>query len=258
MGEQTACVRYGVLGEQTWGTHAEFVRVPAANLEHVPVDVDDECLLCAGGSWTTAWRALVTVARVAPGETVVIVGASGGVGTGAIRIARLAGCRVVAIVGAAWKVDRACATGADVAFEWDGAFRDRVLDVTNGGGAEVVLDTVGAATWRESVRSLRPFGRMVVCGATSGDIPAISIREVYQRHGRILGAPLGNRSDFCRLLRCLTTGQLKPVVHARLPLDAIHDGLHMLEDRTFFGKIAVHLPGDQPRRMSVEQRGTLS
>jgi NADPH:quinone reductase-like Zn-dependent oxidoreductase len=240
IGEETACLSYGALGEQIWGSHAQYVSIPGRNLVRVGPDVSLEALACAGGSWTTAWRALVTVANVRPAETVAIVGASGGVGTGAIRIAKLAGCRVIAIVGSGWKAERAVEIGADHAIDYNAeSFRDRTLDLTDGLGADVVLDSVGAATWRDSLNSLRSFGRMVICGATSGDTPDISIREVYQRHRRILGAPLGNRTDFRRLVECLSAGLLKPVVHAVTPLDAICSGLHALERRASFGKIVL-------------------
>ena len=194
----------------------------------------------AGGAWATAWRMLVTVARAAPGETVLIVGASGGVGSGGIKIAKLAGCRVIAVVGGAWKVRRALALGADHAIDhMREDFQQRALELTGGRGVDVVMDSVGGATWRKSINSLRMFGRMAICGATSGDNPEISIREVYQSHRRILGAPLGNRTDFRNLLRCIFDGTLAPVVHARLPLDRIQEGLKKLEARDFFGKIVI-------------------
>jgi NADPH2:quinone reductase len=239
-GETSACVNYGVLGEQTWGAHAEYVLVPARNLERVASDVPLDHLACAGASWATAWGALTTVARVQAGETVLVVGASGGVGTGAIRIAKFAGCRVIAVVGGAWKVKAATDAGADHAFDYSGtSFRSAVMDITDGRGVDVVLDSVGAATWRDSINVLRPFGRLAICGATAGDAPEISIREIYQQHRRILGAPLGSLSDFRRMVRCVVSGDLPPVVGVRLPLERIQQGLTMLEDRSVFGKVIV-------------------
>ena len=116
-GETTACDSYGVIGEQCWGSHAEFVLVPARNLEKAPDGLDGDALACAGGSWLTAWRALVTVAEIRPGDTVLVVGSSGGVGTGAIRIARLAGCRVLAVVSDAGKARRSIEIGADATID---------------------------------------------------------------------------------------------------------------------------------------------
>jgi NADPH2:quinone reductase len=239
-GETSACTSYGVIGEQTWGGHAEFVVVPARNLERLPAGVSAEALACVCGSWLTAWRALITAARIRAGETVLIVGASGGVGTGAIRIAKLAGCRIIAVVGSRGKAERAIAIGAEHALEYSNrGFCERVLELTGGRGVDAAVDSVGQSTWRETIRSLARFGRMAICGATSGDSPAISIREVYQFHRRILGAPLGTRSEFRVLIDAVTSGLLQPVVHATVPLGRIHEALGILERREAFGKIAI-------------------
>ena len=243
-GETSACVSYGVLGEQRWGSHADFVLVPARNLEPIPQGMTRTALACAGGSWLTAWRALITVARVQAGETVLITGASGGVGTAAIRIARLAGCRVIAVVGSQWKAAHAEQIGADRALSADGDMAAHVRDLTNGRGADVALDCVGGPAWRTVIGALAPFGRMAICGATAGDSPAISIREIYQQHRRILGAPLGSRAEFRDLVQCLASGRLEPVVHTTMPLDRIHDGLRLLERRDAFGKIAIDVDVD--------------
>jgi NADPH2:quinone reductase len=240
-GETSACDTYGVLGEQCWGGHAEYVVAPARNLERIPESLSTDALACAGGSWLTAWRALVTAANLRPGESVLVVGAAGGVGTAAIAIARLAGARVLAVVGTQWKVDRARRMGADEAFLSDEPRVERVRELTGGRGVDVALDCVGGAAWRDTINALAPFGRMAICGATAGDAPAISIREIYQEHRRIVGAPLGTRSEFRALLRALAAGSLQPIVHATIPLTRIHDGLAMLAQRDFFGKIAVSL-----------------
>jgi NADPH2:quinone reductase len=239
-GEQTACPDFGVIGEQTWGSHAQYVRVPARNLERVPDDLHPDRLVCASATWLTAWRALVPVANLRAGETLLIVGASGGVGSAAVAIGKLSGARVIAVVGGAWKAARALEIGADAAIDYGADdFAAHTRELTRGAGADVVLDSVGASTWRRSINALAPFGRMVICGATSGDTPSISIREIYQHHRRILGAPLGNRSDFRSLLAAVFAGQLSGVVHARLPLSRIHDALRLLEAREFFGKIVL-------------------
>jgi NADPH:quinone reductase-like Zn-dependent oxidoreductase len=238
-GETSACVAYGVVGEQRWGSHAQFMSVPAGNLEPVPDGMSEEALACAGGSWLTAWRALITVARVRPGETVLVVGASGGVGTGAIAVARLTGCPVIAIVGSPSKLEPVRALGADFVFVADESTAERVRAATAGRGVDVALDCVGGDGWRRTIASLAPLGRMAICGATAGDSPPISIREIYQQHRQILGAPLGTRTEFRELVRSLAGGRLSPVVHAKIPLEAIHEGLRMLESRSFLGKIAV-------------------
>jgi len=148
---------------------------------------------------------------------------------------------VIASVGAEWKRDRVKAIGADAVVVAGEALAERTRDLTDGRGAEAALDCVGGAAWRETIAALAPFGRMAICGATAGDQPDISIREIYQQHRRILGAPLGTRSEFRELLHCLVSGALRPVVHATVPLDRIHDGLRMLERRESLGKIAVEV-----------------
>jgi NADPH:quinone reductase-like Zn-dependent oxidoreductase len=239
-GETSACDGYGVLGEQCWGSHADYVIVPAHNLESIPEGMSMEALSCAGGSWLTAWRALIRVARVRPGETLLVMGASGGVGTAAIRIGRLAGCRVFAIA-AGWKASRATEIGSDERIDPGESIVAQVNRLTSGRGVDVALDCVGGATWRDVIASLAPFGRMAICGATAGDAPGISIREIYQRHRQILGAPLGSRGDFRDLVLCLASGRLEPVVHTTVPLERIHEGLTLLGTRDFFGKIAIQV-----------------
>jgi len=240
-GETSACDSYGVIGEQCWGSHAEFVLVPARNLEAAPTVLDGDALACAGGSWLTAWRALVTVAAIQPGETVLVVGSSGGVGTGAIRIAQLAGCRVLAVVSDATKARRAIEIGADATIDAQEPIAAGARSLTGGRGVDVAIDCVGGATWRETIAALAPFGRMAICGATAGDVPRISIREIYQQHRRILGAPLGSRSEFRTLVALLASGRLQPVVHVTVALDRIHEALRMLERREFFGKVALRV-----------------
>jgi NADPH2:quinone reductase len=242
-GETSACETYGVLGEQRWGSHADHVIVPDRNLEAIPEGMTGDALACAGGSWLTAWRALLTAARVRPGETVLVIGASGGVGTAAIRIAQLAGCRTVAVTGG-WKGSRALAIGAEAVIDPEEPLLPRVHALTNGRGVDVALDCVGGDAWRVVINALAPFGRMAICGATAGDSVTVSVREIYQRHRRILGAPLGSRAEFRDLVSCLGSGRLEPVVHATLPLDRIHDGLRMLASREFFGKIALQVAPD--------------
>lgn len=239
-GENSACDSYGVLGEQCWGSHADHVIVPARNLESVPEGMSTEALSCAGGSWLTAWRALIRVARVRPGETLLVMGASGGVGTAAIRIGRFAGCRVFA-VAAGWKASRAIEIGSDELIDPGESIVAQVNRLTSGRGVDVALDCVGGATWRDVISSLAAFGRMTICGATAGDAPGISIREIYQRHRQILGAPLGSRGDFRDLVGCLASGRIEPVVHTTVPLERIHDGLKLLATRDFFGKIAIRV-----------------
>ncbi|OLE13998.1 MAG: hypothetical protein AUG93_00360, partial [Armatimonadetes bacterium 13_1_20CM_4_65_7] len=186
-GEQSMCTDYRIYGEHIPGGMAEYTVVPAANLLRVPDDVSLEHAAAAPVCFTTAWRGLMTAARLRAGEDLLVVGASGGVGTAALQIGRLAGARVLALVGGAGKAAKAAELGAGpIDRLTHPQFSAQVREIT-GSGVHVAIDPVGAATWPETIRSLRPGGRMAICGATGGERPDIDIREIYQRHRRILG-----------------------------------------------------------------------
>lgn len=239
-GEESMCERYQIIGEERHGGFAEFTVVPVSNLERVPDGVPFDVAAAVPATFTTAWRMLVTCAHLTPGDTVLVVGVGSGVSTAAIAIARRIGATVLGTTSVASKADAACALGASaVVCGYDEPFDDWVMAQTNHRGVDVVVDSVGAATWRASIRSLKPGGALVVCGATSGDEPSISIRELYQNHRRVLGAPLGNRREFRRVMRLVFEGELVPVIDRRYPLTAIGEALGRLADREQFGKIVV-------------------
>ncbi len=238
-GEQTMCPRYTIFGEQTDGGMAELTVVPVGNLVKLPPDVRFETAAAAPGTFPTAWRGLVTVGRIQLGEVLLVVGASGGVGTAAVQIGKLAGARVLAVVGDARKAQKAEAMGA-IPIDHSAVpdFSRQAFAVVSG-GVDLAIDPVGAATWVETIRSLRPGGRMVICGASGGERPNFDIREVYQRHKRILGAPMGNLTDFRRVMDLVFRKVLMPVIHAVLPLSEIREAHRMFEAREYFGRIVL-------------------
>lgn len=239
-GEQSMCDHYRIFGEHTWGGLAEFTKIPAVNAIKLPPGFPFEQAAALPGAYITAWRMLMNVARVRQGETVLIMGASGGVGTGCLGIAKATGARVIACASGAAKLEKLRALGADATIDYQSEdVVARVLELTGGKGVDIVCDPLGAPTWRRSINSLRKGGRMVICGATGGDMPEISIRELYQRHRQILGAPLGSMRDFKELLRAVLNGQVKPVIHAVLPLERIADAHTMIEDRQMVGKVVM-------------------
>lgn len=223
---------------------ADGAVVPVRNIVRIPPGSDMDQLAAAGVSLTTAWRALIRVANARPDEKVMVVGASGGTGCAALQVAKLAGCEVIAVVGGEWKVKRARELGADHVIDY---FRDDIhentTDLTDGRGVDVVIDMVGADTWPSSINSLSRFGRMVVCGATSGDGPTISIRELYRYHRRILGTSIGSLDHFRVVLDLVNAGRLQPVIHASLPLTRINEALTTFESRDFFGKLVLRPHG---------------
>lgn len=238
-GEQSMCLEYRIFGEHRPGGMAEYTVVPETNLLRIPDGVRFETAAAAPACYTTAWRGLITAGGLRAGEDLLVVGASGGVGTGAMQIGRLAGARVFALVGTPEKAEKAAALGAiPIARSEHPKFSERVRELAEN-GVHMVSDPVGAATWPESIRSLRPGGRMVICGATGGERPDFDIREVYQRHRRIIGAPMGSVADFHTVMALVFRGMLVPVIHVVLPLTQIREAHRIFETREHFGKIVL-------------------
>lgn len=239
-GEQTMCTSYKIFGEHTPGGLAEYVKAPARNLLRVPENTAFE-KAAVPAAYCTAWRMMITAGGLRAGEDVLIVGASGGVGTAALLIARMAGARrIFAVVGGAEKAQKAAAVGAiPIDHREHPNFSEQVLAVTDGAGVHLAADPVGAPTWAQTIRSLRRAGRMTICGASGGERPDFDIREVYQRHRRIIGAPMGNLSDFRAVMTAIFTGAIDPILHAVLPLAQIREAHRIMESREHFGKVVM-------------------
>ncbi|MDR7521822.1 MAG: alcohol dehydrogenase catalytic domain-containing protein [Armatimonadota bacterium] len=242
-GEQTMCLHYRIFGEHTPGGLAEYVVAPARNLLRLPDHVPFE-KAAVPAAYCTAWRMMITAGGLRAGEDVLIVGASGGVGTAALLIARMAGARrIFAVVTGAEKARKAAEAGAipiDRAVTPN--FSEHVLEATEGAGVHLAADPVGAPTWPQTIRSLRRGGRMTICGASGGERPDFDIREVYQRHRRIIGAPMGNVSDLGAVMGAIFSGAIDPILHAVLPLDRIREAHRLMEAREHFGKVVMVPP----------------
>jgi NADPH2:quinone reductase len=238
-GEASMCADYGVFGEQRWGGLAEYTTVPAANLHLLPEGLEDVAAAAVPAAYTTAWR-MLRIGGCEVGRRVLVIGAGGGVATAALLLARAMGAHVYVTSGHDWKLRRAQELGAVAGFDHSGGgIDDWAWDVTDGRGIDLVVDSVGAATWRQSIRSLAPGGAVAICGATSGDRPDISIRELYQRHGRIVGAPLGGRPDFERVMELVASGAVTPVVDHTWPLEDVEGAYDRLSSGSQFGKVVV-------------------
>jgi len=238
-GEQTMCPHDRKFGSDFPGGLAEYVTVPASNLEPVPDHVGMETAAAWPSSFTTAWRMLVTGGGLEPSETALILGASGGVGHAALQLADRIGAEVYATTSADWKAQEARKWASEVIDYTEHAFDERVIELTDGRGVDLVADHVGQETWQSSINSLATGGRMVICGATSGADPDIDIRSVYQRHRQILGTPMGNRQDFRDVGRLIAREEVSPVIDRVLPLDRIAGGHRAIENRGVFGKVVV-------------------
>ena len=241
-GDDSLCPEYRILGEHVPGTYAEYVAVPAKNLLPIPVDIDWETAAAAPLVFMTAWRLLVTRARIRPGEDVLILGAGSGVSTAAIQIAKLAGCTVYTTSSSDAKLRRARELGADVAVNYkEMPWSKAVWELTGKRGVDVVLDHVGEATFKDSLRTLRNGGRLVVPGATTGALPQIDLRRVFWRQLSILGSTMANRREFEEVMKLVFMGRLKPIVDHVFPLREARAAHEFLEKEEQFGKVVLRV-----------------
>jgi NADPH:quinone reductase-like Zn-dependent oxidoreductase len=239
-GEDSMCVRYGILGEHVRGGLAEYVVARAASLLPLPAHVgfgDAAAFILVN---MTAWRLLVTQAALRPAEDLLVLGAGGGVGSAAVQIGKLCGARVFVTSSSDDKLRRAKALGADDGVNYAQAdWTKAVREWTGKRGVDVVLDSVGAATWAGSIRALASGGRLVTCGATTGPIGETDIRIVFWKHLRIIGSTMANRREFRDAMSQLFAGRLKPVIDRTFPLAETADALALLEKGEQFGKIVI-------------------
>lgn len=241
-GEDVLCAGYRLLGEHRDGTFAEFVCLPARNVFAMPQGLDFEQAAALGVNHLTAWRMLVSKARLQPWETVLIFGIGGGVSLAALQLAKAFGARAIVTSRDAGKLDRALALGADHVI--DGSRQDiagRVLALTGGRGVDVVIENVGAAVWPHAMKSLVRGGRLVTCGATTGDQPGADLRRLFIRQLQVLGSTLGTHAEFADLLAYVGQRGLKPVIDSSYALDEVPAALSRLASGRQFGKVAIRI-----------------
>jgi len=239
-GDPTRCIRYHVIGEHVRGVHAEHAVVPADNLVAVPAGVDWETAAAAPLVFQTAWRMLVTRGDIQPGESVLVLGASGGVGHAAVQIADYAGAEVYAAASTDEKLDYAAEIGADHLLNYEDAnFASEIRDRTGKRGVDVVVDHVGAATWRDSLKSLARGGRLLTCGATTGGNPETDINRIFWNQLQVIGSTMGTPGEVDDVLELVWEGELEPRIRAVLPMSETARAHEMLEEREGFGKVVV-------------------
>lgn len=230
----------GVIGAECWGGLAESVVAPAANAIPLPA-VADVCRYAAlPMAYGTARRMLIGRGRVQPGETVLVLGASGGVGVACVQLGALAGARVVACSNSPGKLARLKELGAHETIDLSRhRLRDRVRQLTGGEGADLVVDYLGRDTWVDSLRCAKAGGRVVTCGAITGYDPVCDLRYVWSRELTILGSNGWTGDDLRTLLGLVEAGGLVPEVHAVYPLSRVTEAMAEIEERRVCGKVIV-------------------
>ncbi len=238
-GEQSLCVRYGILGEHADGTFAETVVVPAASLAARPEHLGWEEAAALPLTYLTAWRMLLNRGALCPGESVLIHGIGGGVSLACLQLAKMAGAHVIVTSRSADKLERALELGADEAVPSDDEVARQVRKLTGKRGVDVVVDSVGRATWMQSLKSAAKGGRIVTCGATSGPDPAEEVRLIFWNQLSIIGSTMGSREDWRRMVAAVRECRLRPVVDSVLPLGDGRQGYERMEAARQFGKIVL-------------------
>ena len=241
-GEDELCPGYGILGESLDGTCRQRMGVPLRNLMRKPAGLSMHEASTVALDFQTAWHMLVTRAGIRFGETVLVQAGGSGVGSAAIQIARLFGCRVLTTVGSHEKAKRVRALGADevILYRNEDVARS-VRELTDRRGVDVVVEHVGAETWEGSIRALARGGRLVTCGATTGAEAAINLRVLFFKNLSILGSTMGRLSELRTVLALFEKGMFVPSVDRILPVREIAKGHALLEERAVFGKIALDL-----------------
>jgi NADPH:quinone reductase-like Zn-dependent oxidoreductase len=236
----SCCDQFRVQGYQTQGGFAEFTKARASDL--IPISEG-----WSFGEWSavpltfqTAWNMLVRKAQVKPNDQVVIFGASSGVGVAGIQIAKLAGARVFAVAGSEAKLKKAEELGADVLINYSTQdIGKEVKARTEGKGADIVFEHVGAAVWQQASKCLGKNGRIVTCGATTGPKVEIDLRFFFTQQHAVLGAYMGSRHDLLQCLRLVEQRVFRPVIDSVFPLEQLRDAQERMEKREMFGKIVV-------------------
>jgi len=236
----------GMTGETRLGAACERVRIPVTNLMRTPDAVSDVQAACLPIAYGTAHRLMHDRGRIQPGERVLVLGATGGVGVACLQLGVQIGAEIVATGSAEWKLEKLRALGAQHTI--DTSREDFVAAVharygkphlLRGGGLDVVVNFIGGDTWAQSLRCLGRHGRMLTCGATAGFNPPTDIRYIWSYEQTIIGSNGWMPQDQLALLDMVARGELDPVVHAVRPLERTGESIQELADRKVVGKVVI-------------------
>ena len=242
-GEHSLCVKFAVLGEHRPGTFAEYIVVPARNVRRIPASISNESAAAFTLATLTAWRMLISRAQLKAGEHVLIQGIGGGVALAALQIAKLKGAHVWVTSGSDEKLRKARALGADETLNYRNVDVAREIRSRTGKrGMDVIIDSVGVATWTTSLGALGKRGRLVSCGATTGPMVETDMRRMFWNQWSLMGSTMGNEAEFDAIVAEFTAGRLAPPIDAVFPISEGRRAFERLKEGTQFGKIVLSIP----------------
>ncbi len=240
-GQQNLCPEFTVLGYLNDGGNCELLAVPEVNVIPIPSELTYDEAASVPLVFLTAWRMLVTRAQIKPGQIVLVLAAGSGVGSAAIQIAKLFNARVITTAGDEAKMEKGRELGADYTINhYRQKISEEVKKITDKRGVDIVFEHVGAATWEESMKSLRAGGTVVTCGATSGPEASFDLRFLFGRQLSFLGSYMGTMGELHDVLRHVFSGRLKPVTDKSFPLREARAAHEHLEKSEQFGKVILN------------------
>ena len=240
-GRQSFCREFTVLGNLVDGGNAEYIAVPQVNVIPIPNDLTYDEAASVPLVFLTAWHMLVGRCQIQPGDFVLVWGASSGVGSAAIQIAKLFNAKVIATAGNEAKLEQARELGADYTIDhYKQTVSDEVKKITTKRGVDIVFEHVGKASWQESMKSMKAGGKLVTCGATTGPEASFDLRVLFAKQLSFLGSYMGYMGELHEVLKHVFSGRLKPVVDKTFPLREARAAHERLEKSEMFGKVVLN------------------
>lgn len=240
-GQQNLCPQFSVLGYLNDGGNAEYIAIPRVNVLPIPDELTYDEAAAVPLVFVTAWHMLVSRCHVKPGDFVLVLGGGSGVGSAAIQVCKLFNARVIATAGDEAKLEKSRELGADyVINHYQQKIADEVKKITSKAMCDIVFEHVGKTTWTESMKSLKPGGNLVTCGATTGPEASFDIRFLFARQLSFLGSFMGTMGDFHEVMKHIFSGQLKAVVDKSFPLREARAAHERLEKSEQFGKVVLN------------------
>lgn len=230
----------GMMGEEVLGGMAEYVRVPAENLIRIPDNVDFVTAAAVPIAYGTAIRMLFEIGDIQSTDTILILGASGGVGIACVQLAKMIGATVIAAAGSAGKCEKLRQLGADHTINYaEQDFSKETWKLSGKKGVDVVVNFTGGDTWVPSLRCLKPRGKLLTCGATAGHETPNDMRFIWVRELQVLGSNGYSKNNIATAFDYVSTGRVAPVIGGLMPLREAREAERLIEDRNFFGKIVL-------------------